>query len=228
LFNSKASFSFVPLKQSNVAKMKTASTKPETSTEEKIKQAARAVFHRKGFAATRTRDIAEEAGINLALLNYYFRKKEKLFEMIMMETLIAFFQSMLLVYNDETTSIERKVELLTDKYIDLLLAEPEIPLFLVSELRTNPKQFFEKTNAKQLMLNSVMFKQVGQAIKEGKMTIQNPLHFMTNIISLIMFSFVASPMLKAIGNLSEEQFKKLMIERKALIPIWVKATMKAK
>jgi AcrR family transcriptional regulator len=55
----------------------------DTTTEAKIKAAARVVFHKKGFAATRTRDIAEEAGINLALLNYYFRSKEKLFDIIM-------------------------------------------------------------------------------------------------------------------------------------------------
>ncbi|MFV0289726.1 MAG: TetR family transcriptional regulator, partial [Mangrovibacterium sp.] len=53
------------------------------STEEKIMEAARKVFHAKGFAATRTRDIAEEAGINLALLNYYFKSKQKLFAMVM-------------------------------------------------------------------------------------------------------------------------------------------------
>lgn len=62
----------------------------DTSTEEKIKEAARTVFHKKGFAATRTRDIAEEAGINLALLNYYFRSKQRLFELIMVETTAAF------------------------------------------------------------------------------------------------------------------------------------------
>ena len=57
----------------------------DISTEEKIRAAARKIFTQKGFAATRTRDIAEEAGINLALLNYYFRSKEKLFEQIMIE-----------------------------------------------------------------------------------------------------------------------------------------------
>jgi AcrR family transcriptional regulator len=53
--------------------------KIEPTTEEQIKEAARRVFTRKGYAATRTRDIAEESGHNLALLNYYFRSKEKLF-----------------------------------------------------------------------------------------------------------------------------------------------------
>ncbi len=63
----------------------------DSSTEEKIKEAARVVFMKKGFAATRTRDIAEEAGINLALLNYYFRSKEKLFELVMFEKFQKFF-----------------------------------------------------------------------------------------------------------------------------------------
>ena len=61
------------------------SKKIDSTTEEKIKEAARIVFHQKGFAATRTRDIAEEANINLALLNYYFRSKAKLFEIIMVD-----------------------------------------------------------------------------------------------------------------------------------------------
>ena len=58
-------------------------TEKEISTEEKILEAASKVFTEKGFAGTRTRDIAEHAGINLALLNYYFRSKEKLFEQVM-------------------------------------------------------------------------------------------------------------------------------------------------
>jgi len=67
--------------------MKSPKVKPavDPSTEEKIKNAARVIFHSKGYAATRTRDIADEAGINLALLNYYFRSKEKLFETIRLQ-----------------------------------------------------------------------------------------------------------------------------------------------
>ena len=76
----------------------------DSSTEEKIKIAARHVFHIKGYAGTRTRDIAEEAGINLALLNYYFRSKEKLFEIVMMETLRDFLQSLTSVFNDMESS----------------------------------------------------------------------------------------------------------------------------
>jgi len=72
----------------------------DDSTEEKIKDAARMVFTEKGYAATRTRDIAEKAGINLALLNYYFRSKEKLFDMIMLEKLMHLMKGIVQVAND--------------------------------------------------------------------------------------------------------------------------------
>ena len=70
-------------------------TAKDLSTEEKIKAAAKKLFTQKGFAATRTRDIAEEAGINLALLNYYFRSKEKLFELVMKENVQLFLGTMI-------------------------------------------------------------------------------------------------------------------------------------
>src|SRR6478736_2053741 len=97
----------------------------DTNTETKIKAAARVVFHKKGFASTRTRDIAKEANMNLALLNYYFKNKAKLFELIMLETLTSFFQTMGTVFNDKTTTLEKKIELIAEHYIDLITAEPE-------------------------------------------------------------------------------------------------------
>jgi AcrR family transcriptional regulator len=80
----------------------------DSSTEEKIKKAAQIVFHKKGFAAARTRDIAEEAGINLALLNYYFRSKEKLFNIVMIETFRSFFESVSRIINNPDTTFEKK------------------------------------------------------------------------------------------------------------------------
>ena len=88
-------------------------TKPEIeipeSTEEKIKEAARRVFTRKGFAGTRTRDIAEESGFNLALINYYFRSKEKLFDIIVLEHMQTFLVSVREILNDQGTTLEEKI-----------------------------------------------------------------------------------------------------------------------
>src|SRR5690606_14988663 len=93
----------------------------DTSTEEKIIQAARKVFMQKGYVATRTRDIAEEAGINLALLNYYFRSKEKLFQLIMVEKLQLLFSVILPIVNNDDLTLEEKVETLVENYINLLV-----------------------------------------------------------------------------------------------------------
>src|SRR5215203_1539650 len=91
----------------------------DLSTEEKIKDAARKVFTQKGYSATRTRDIAEEAGINLALLNYYFRSKEKLFEQVMMERMQQLFGTLLPYIIDAQTSLDDKLDLIVTHYIDL-------------------------------------------------------------------------------------------------------------
>ena len=200
----------------------------DTTTEEKIKSAARVAFHKKGYAATRTRDIAEEADINLALLNYYFRSKEKLFETIMFETLFSFMQNMAMVLNDEKSTLEKKVELVAEKYIDLIIKEPNVPIFMLSEIRNNAEGLLEKLPIKQLVMNSSFFKQHQDAVAKGKITEPNPLHFLMNILSLVVFPFIAQPLLQGISGLNETQFKKLMQERKKLIPVWIKATMKAK
>ncbi len=201
---------------------------PGINAEAKIKAAARVVFHKKGFAAARTRDIAEEAGINLALLNYYFRSKEKLFELIMFETLSGFMQNMAMLFNDESTTLEKKVEGMAEKYIDLFALEPEIPLFIMSELKNNATGFIEKLPILNVIMKSAFIRQYQAAVDKGKITEPNPLHFIMNLMGMVIFPFIGSPMLKKIGNLKDKQFDKLMQERKKLIPIWVNAMLKAK
>lgn len=199
----------------------------DTSTEEKIKVAARTVFHQKGFAATRTRDIAEEAGINLALLNYYFRSKEKLFKLIMLETVAGFMGGMTIVFNDPDTPLEEKVALLVDRYIDTAIAEPEIPLFIMSELRNNPHEFLEKLPIGKMLMHSAFIRQYQDAVAEGRIVEPNPLHFIMNVIGLVIFPFIGRPILQNVGSLNNQEFEQLMQQRKKLIPVWIQAIMKA-
>ena len=197
----------------------------DTSTEQKIKNAAQIVFHKKGFAAARTRDIAEEAGINLALLNYYFRSKEKLFNIVMIETLSKFFESVSMVINNTDTTFEEKIEKFATGYIDLLFSEPNIPVFIISEIRNNPEELLQKIDIKGTVFNSEFVRQFNEGVNEGRIKDQNFIHFMMNFIGLIVFPFVAKPLLKALSDLNEEQFNKMIEERKILIPVWIKAMM---
>ena len=206
---------FWPVKNTTMAKK--VKIEIDSSTEEKIKEAARKVFTKNGFAATRTRDIAEEAGINLALLNYYFRSKEKLFDIVMHENMQKFLMVLHGVFNMESTSLTEKVEAIADNYINLLKEHPDLPLFVLSEIRANPEKFALSMGIKKILLESHFYKQ----IKERTKAKINPLHLVMNIIGLTVFPFIASPLLQRVGNLKQSEFDKLMDERRKLIPEWI-------
>ncbi len=195
------------------------------NSEERIKAAARKVFHQKGYAGTRTRDIAEEAGINHAMVNYYFRSKEKLFQIVMIETMTYFFQGISAILNEETTSLEQKIEQVVAKYIDLLLEEPELPTFVFNEVRSNPEPFIENSPIYKALQNSVLARQYAEAVARGEVSEPNLLQMVLNVISLVIFPFITQPILIVLNKMDNEQYKTLMLERKKLIPQWIKAML---
>lgn len=187
------------------------------STEEKIKEAARIVFTKKGYAATKTRDIAEQAGLNLALLNYYFRSKEKLFAIIMAEKLQQMFSSLVPILNDESLSLNEKVEQAAHSYIEMLIKNPDLPIFVLSEIRQNPTGFGEMIHLADHILKSHLFKQ----LREHKSNI-NPFQFISTFLGMLVFPFVSKPVFVGAGALDDESFNTLMEERKKLVPAWLK------
>ncbi len=195
----------------------------DTSTEEKIKEAARKVFMKKGYAATRTRDIAEEAGINLALLNYYFRSKEKLFNQVMEEKMQQFFGVLFIVISDPSTKLETKIDRIVSNYIDTLSTNPDLPLFVLSEMRSDPEHLRDILPVEKLTPQVSFIKQ----LQEKRPDI-NPAHFLMNILGMTVFPFIARPAFGAIGILNKNDFETIIEERRKLIPVWVKAALKAK
>ena len=197
----------------------------QSSTEEKIKEAARRVFTQKGFAATRTRDIAEESGFNLALINYYFRSKEKLFDIIMLENIQLFIHSVMALVNDEATSLEQKIELLIGHYIDMLIKNPGLPLFILTEINNDPEKLAMKIGFSKEHANIYLVKQWKELAATGKISTVRPLHFIMNVLSMTIFPFVAGPLLRNRAEIGIEEFNSLMEERKKLIPVWIKAML---
>lgn len=187
------------------------------STEEKIKEAARVVFTRKGYAATKTRDIAEQAGLNLALLNYYFRSKEKLFEIVMLEKVVQLFSLITPALNNPATSLAEKIDLIAAGYIDMLLDNPDLPLFVLSEIRGNPERFGKMIQLNGHILQSYFMKQLAEKKRDA-----DPLQFFLNFLGMMVFPFVAKPIFMASGPVSEEAYVELMEQRKTLIPQWMK------
>jgi AcrR family transcriptional regulator len=193
----------------------------EISTEEKIIDAARMIFTKKGFLATTVRDIAAEADINVASVNYYFRSKEKLFAVIMDEVIKKLFDKIEPVLNNETTTLFEKIEICVGFYIDQVLENPDFPFFMVNEVMAGSTKLPMVSNLK-LLINSHFAKQLRALQTDGKISF-HPVHLLWNISGMIMFPFLARPQAIESGYFNADEFHKLMQERKKLIPIWMKA-----
>ena len=193
----------------------------ELDTEFKIKEAARIVFQEKGFDATKTRDIAEAADINLALLNYYFRSKKKLFDLIMTETLQSFFSGVISVFNDEQTTLKEKVSIFVNHYIDLLTKNPNIAPFILNTIRNNPEEYITKIGMFENAERSVFLRQFQEGVLKGEIPPINPIHFMVNLVGLVVFPFIAQPMISAGVGIPKDNYFEILQERRRLIPLWI-------
>ena len=195
----------------------------ELTTEEKILLSASKVFTEKGFAGTRTRDIAEKAGINLALLNYYFRSKEKLFEQVMKIKVVLLFGKIFPILSNEKTSLEEKIDLASEKYFEILSKNPNLPLFVISEIQKKNSNITKIIPVNKIFENSVIIKQ----IKEKRPEI-NPLHYLVNFLAMTIFPFVAKPVFTAFELTNEAEYHQFISERRKLVPIWMKQLLEIK
>lgn len=191
------------------------------STEERLKETARKEFMQKGFAGAKIRDIANVAGTNLAMLNYYFRSKEKLFQIVMSENIDRLFSNLLPVLNDTRTSLEEKLVLLSGHYTDMLLAEPALPIFVLNEIQTNPERFGNQIRFNQDIIKSDYMRQLAQADPET-----DPINHLITYLGMILFPFIMKPVMEASGAVDQKNFLKNMRQREKIAPIWMKSILK--
>ncbi|MBU8881673.1 TetR family transcriptional regulator [Flavobacteriaceae bacterium JJC] len=189
----------------------------DISTEEKILISASKVFTEKGFSGTRTRDIAEEAGINLALLNYYFRSKEKLFEQVMKVKIVLLFGKIIPIVSNEKSTLEEKIDLVSEKYFEILSKNPNLPLFILSEIQKKPSNITSLIPVDKVLKTSVLLRQI-----EEKKPGLNPFHFIVNFLGMTAFPFIGKPILKNFSIMNDEEFQQFVEERKTLVPSWIK------
>lgn len=197
--------------------------KEDLSTELKIKDAAAIVFQKKGFAATRTRDIAEEAGLNLALINYYYRSKKNLFDIIMAEKLSTFFRTFIPFILSEDQTPDEKIKRISKDYINLLLENPELPLFVLNAIHTNPEHFTKMVYGAEQIQHSPLVAQLKRLNPKAKFE-----QFFLNIMALCVFPFIMKPAISHLSDILSKDFENLMKERIEMIPKWMDAMIKVK
>jgi AcrR family transcriptional regulator len=197
----------------------------DLSTEDKILSAARIVFTKKGLAGARMQDIADEAGINKALLHYYFRSKEKLFEKIFEEASAKMFEMMNKVIDDVSLNIFQKIEAFVEGHISTEIANPYIPAFLMNEAHQNP-EFVEKFLKTKMILPQKLVMQIQEAINLGQIKPMNPVQLFLSMMSLSAFPFVAKPLFQVGFDIPEEYFNALMEQRKKHVVEFIMSAIK--
>lgn len=200
----------------------------ELSAKEKIIQAAKEVFTQKGYAAARTQEIMERAGVNNGLLSYYFGKnsKEKLFKAIFEEAFLKVTTRINVIFESKDT-LERKLELALDAYFDMLLSNPTLPCFIVNELHTNTHAFVEEIMSKPSRPNPFpLIMQIMEEAAQGKIRPIHPMHLVLNVLSMSVFPFIARPLLQRLIQVDDATFMDMMRQRKAEILDFVKHAIK--
>jgi len=193
----------------------------DKGAEERILAAARKVFTTKGMAGARMQDIADEAGINKALLHYYFRDKDKLFEVVFMEEAQKFFPKINGIFNSDAPLFE-KMENFVNEYIDEMLENPYLPWFVLNEVNRDPDQFMYKIWGKDNLPKPGKFlEQIEREVKKGMIKRIHPMHLLMNLLSMTIFPFVAKPMITRNLHLTDLHFKKIMEERRKEIPKFI-------
>jgi TetR/AcrR family transcriptional regulator len=186
--------------------------KNETS-EVIILNAAKSVFIKKGMDGARMQEIADEAGINKALLHYYYRSKQQLFEAVFFNAFSLLAPQLNYILNDDST-VQEKITKFSHDYISFVSQHPYLPNFVIQEINRDP-DFPLKLKGNTNFPNLEKFKkQINEEVKNGLIKPIKAEQLFINILSLCVFPFVGSPLIKTIGNIDDRQFNELIEERK--------------
>lgn len=181
------------------------------TTENQILVAAREVFISKGYEGARMQEIADHAGINKALLHYYFRSKEKLFDKVFSEVAANLFPAVKQLLESEL-GIKEKLTFFVKIYLKVISENPYIPAFVIHTLNTNPDHFLKYI--KQAGVNPIYLqKQLEEEAARGLIRNIQAEHLIVNVISMCLFPYIARPIVQNIFVMSDEEYTLYLANR---------------
>ena len=183
------------------------------NTEQKIFDAATELFVEKGVDRTSVRDIASKAGINLALMNYYFRSKENLFDAIF-TNLVQKNTKELIKILDSDLDLSEKIKEYVSTYIDIMGKNPLLVSFFMAILHRSREKITEMDVISNLYGREKFTQQIVDEGKKGNIRKTDPSHFFVDMISMITFPFAIKPLIMHKNELTEEEFNEFIQIRK--------------
>ncbi|GAB5476154.1 MAG: TetR/AcrR family transcriptional regulator [Maribacter sp.] len=185
------------------------------STERKIKDAALQVFAEKGYDQTKTRDIANSAGVNISTLHYYYRSKDKLFKMVSDEVFAKFNQISDSIFESDIP-FKEKINRFVSDYTDFCRKNPKLASFIVFESERNPEKVYDNIDFERFDRKIEL--ELKHLIAEGIVRPISYPNFILNLVSLTVFPFLNKHMLHKMNGLTENDFNDLLEQRKTMVP----------
>jgi AcrR family transcriptional regulator len=203
----------------------------DARTESRILEAAHAVFVRRGTAGARMQEIAAEAGVNQALLHYYFRSKDRLAEAVFRRAATKLMPPVIEVLASDR-DLDAKVAQVVALELDNLVESPFLPGYIISELHHHPDRASQLAaamtgqapHAIAPKVFGALRAQIDERVQAGTMRPIAPEHFVVNLLSLCIFPFAARPMLMALFGVDRHGFERFVdIRRKELAAFFLQA-----
>jgi AcrR family transcriptional regulator len=203
-------------------------TESDRQTEDKIFDAASTVFEERGMDGARMQEIANRAGINKALLHYYFRTKELLFEAVFQKLAGKLFSRFAPLLNEGMT-LEEKIVFFYNEHIEFMKNNPRLPAFIISEINRNPariKKVVMKVDTNSIW--EILEKQHREELKKYNITKEVVPQLMSSIAALSVFPFAAHGLLEGIFESFGVDFSRYLEERKKFAPEFVIGALKSR
>jgi AcrR family transcriptional regulator len=181
-----------------------------TEVQQRIIQSARKLFILKGLTGTTVRDIANDSNTNIAMVNYYFRSKNNLFETVFGEAFDVLTKKIFSI-KDLNLPFFDLIRKWIYSYYDTLIEYPGLPNFVMNELAHNPDMLKNSIHFQQLyLLYDYLTERLHEEEKTGIIRPVPITDFVINIISLSVFPFAAQHIVSQFLDLSESQYIKAM------------------
>lgn len=187
-----------------------------SNTEQQILDVAQELFLDKGFALTTTTEIARRVGCNQALVHYYFRTKEHLFEKIFEKKFILFTSAISLT-ELKRHELKDVVEIIITKHLEMICDNPKLPFLVVNEITTKPEKFQRVISMLRYGASRILNdleEVLAPEIEKGNIRNISAFDLIVNILSLNIFMFLAKPLLMGVKDMSPEQFSEFVTNRK--------------
>jgi TetR/AcrR family transcriptional regulator len=188
----------------------------EAQTEKLIKEKAKILFFQKGFLNATTQEIADEAGVNRALIHYYFRSRELMLEALLDETLQEKRDRVRSVLTSDLPFRE-KIANYIDTIVDYGLKYPYLDNFIISETARRPEKVKLFCAKDRFRSSDLIREALEHEIKIGKIAPISAEHFMVNLISLCNYPLLAKSVIQTIHGLTDTAYRKFLLERKHII-----------